>query len=100
MSVHLLSMDKVKPEWSKTRQVELVEGYVYCLLPSIRTEDGFARLYPSMPGFVRDLPWHHHLGKVGTCMILNDIEYKIKRFLEMDHCLWISLLKTSLQRYR
>ena len=66
-SVYMLSMDEVKPVWYQTRQVELLEGHVYCLLPSIGTEEGFARLYKSMPGFVRDLPCHQLLGKVGAC---------------------------------
>ena len=62
--MYLLSEDVVMPEWSKTRQVELAEGYVYCLLPSVGTEDGFARLYPQMPAFVFDLGCHVLLGKV------------------------------------
>ena len=63
-SVYVLSMDKVTPVWSQSRKVELVAGYVYCLLPSVGSEQGFARLYTSMPGYVRDLPCHHLLGKV------------------------------------
>ena len=62
--MYLFAMDEVKPEWSQTRQVELVEGYVYCLLPSVGTEEGFARQYESMPRFVCDLPFHLLLGKV------------------------------------
>ena len=98
--MYLLGMDEVKPEWSKTRQVELVDGYVYCLLPSVGAEDGFARLYTRMPEFVRDLPCHHHLGKVITCRISSIIKYQINRFLEMEYCRCISMLRTSLQRYR
>ena len=62
----LLSLNGVMPEWSQSRQVEFVEGCVYCLLPSVGPEDGFARLYSSMPGFVRDIPCHMSLGKVIT----------------------------------
>ena len=62
--MYLLSLEEVKPEWSQSRQVELVEGYVYCLLPSVGTEDGFARQYPSIPAFLHDLPYHLFLGKV------------------------------------
>ena len=65
-SIYLLSLDEVKPEWTQSRQVELVDGYVYCLLPSVGREEGFARLYTSMPGFVRDIPCHQVLGKVST----------------------------------
>ena len=65
-SIYLLSLDEVRPEWSQSRQVELVEGYVYCLLPSVGCEEGFARLYTSMPGFVCDIPCHQVLGKVIT----------------------------------
>ena len=73
-SVYLLSLDGVKPEWSLSRQVEFEEGYVYCLLPSVGTQDGFARLYSSMPGFVRDLPFHQFLGKVNVKIIpINNI---------------------------
>ena len=60
----MLSLDEVNHEWSQSRQVELIEGYVYCLLPSVGKEEGFARVYKSMPGFVRDIPYHHFLGKV------------------------------------
>ena len=62
----LLSLNGVMPEWSQSRQVEFVEGCVYCLLPSVGTEDGFARRYSNMPGFVRDIPCHMSLGKVIT----------------------------------
>ena len=62
----LLSMNGVMPEWSQSRQVEFVEGCVYCLLPSVGTEDGFARLYSNMPGFIPDIPSHMSLGKVIT----------------------------------
>ena len=62
--MYLLSGNEVEPEWSTTRQVELVEGYVYCLLPSIGSEDGFARLYQHMPAFVSDLSCHVFLGNV------------------------------------
>ena len=85
--MYLLGMDEVKPEWSKTRQVELVEGYVYCLLPSVGAEDGFARLYPRIPEFVLDLPYHHLLGKVGTSTIIDYVEYLIERFLVREYCL-------------
>ena len=57
-------MDKIKPTWLQSRQVELVEGYVYCLVPSVGREDGFARLYQRIPEFVYDLPFHHFLGMV------------------------------------
>ena len=63
-SVYLLSTNVVKPEWSQSRQVEFVEGYAYCLLPSVGTKEGFARLYPTMPDFIMDLPCHQLLGKV------------------------------------
>ena len=64
--MYLLGFDLLKPEWSITRKVEFKPGYVYCLLPSVGAEDGFARVYQSMPGFFRDLPVHQYLGKVGT----------------------------------
>ena len=62
--MYLLSLDERKPKWSQSRQVEFLEGHVYCLLPSVGTEDGFARLYTSMPGYVRDIPCHQIIGKV------------------------------------
>ena len=62
--MYLLSLDERKPEWSQSRQVEFLEGHVYCLLPSVGTKDGFARLYTSMPRYVRDIPCHQVIGKV------------------------------------
>ena len=63
-SVYVLSTNEVKLQWSHSRQVEFEEGYIYCLLPSIGTEQGFARTYTRMPNFVMDLPCHQFLGKV------------------------------------
>ena len=63
-SIYLLSMDKVKPLWSETREVELLKDHVYCLVPSIATDNGFARLYSEMPGFINELSSHVFIGKV------------------------------------
>ena len=98
--MYLLGVDEVKPEWSKTRQVELVEGHVYCLLPSVGPEDGFARLYPRLPRFILDLPCQQLLCKVGACITLNDTEFLIERFLMKGNCLYISIRMIHLQRYR
>ena len=69
-SVYLLSMDAVTPEWTHSRQVELLEGYVYCLLPSIGSEEGSVTVYKRMPTFISDIPYHHFFGKV-HCLIFN-----------------------------
>ena len=63
-SIFLLATDTVKPEWSETREVELYKDHVYCLVPSIATDNGFARLYSEMPVFIKELPSHVFLGKV------------------------------------
>ena len=63
-SIYLLNTESVKPQWSHSRDVELLDDHIYCLLPSIGTEDGFARLYPEMPTFVLELSSHMFLGKV------------------------------------
>ena len=72
-SVYLLSMGAVTPEWSHSRQVELLEGYVYCLVPSIGVEKGSVTVYKRMPAFIFDLPYHHFIGKVHCIMIKSKI---------------------------
>ena len=66
-------MDAVTPEWTHSRQVELLEGYVYCLLPSIGIEEGSVTVYTRMPAFIFDLPYHHFIGKVHYIMIKSKI---------------------------
>ena len=74
----MLSTVKVKSDWSQSRQVEFLEGYSYCLLPSIGMEQGFAQVYSRMPGFVSDLSYHQFLGKVDKCMSKSYIMKKDK----------------------
>ena len=62
--IYLLNTESVKPQWSHSQDVELLDDHIYCLLPSIGTEDGFARLYPEMPTFVHDLSSYMLLDKV------------------------------------
>ena len=60
----MLNNDETKPTWSETREVELLKDHVYCLLPSIATDTGFATLYSEQPAFLSDLPKAVFIAKV------------------------------------
>ena len=63
-SIYLLNSETIQPQWTESRNVEWLDDHIYCLLPSIGAEEGFARLYPKMPELVHELSSHMFLGKV------------------------------------
>ena len=65
--IYLVSNTALKPKLvaaNESAKFKFLPDHVYCLLPSVSSDTGSWRMYPTMPNFVKNLPFWLFLGKV------------------------------------